>query len=211
MSTKSKIIEVIGIVASGKTTLSKKLATLLQMEYVDIDLYLDNPILTSVSSNRERFSFVTGLHFSYERSKKIQDVQKLMKKRSVILDQGFDMGLYTYSANAFQQKLMTKEEYEFLVTLHKDFMKDSPIIDTTIILDPSIESIFSRIKNRGREHEKQYSAQYIRGLMAEFHKYINVLQSGRSRKTVIICSSNKEIYTIGKKQEKLVTILKQNI
>jgi len=207
---KKEVVEVVGVVASGKTTLAKKIAEQTGATYIDIDLYLHNPFLIAVSNNRGRYSFITGLSFSYERSKKIPDVKSALKKNSVILDQGFDMGLYTYSTNAYKQQAMTKDEYGFLVRLHKEFMRKAPSINTTVVLNPSTETIQERIEKRGRPHEKKYSADYIEGLRECLRVYINTLRITKSRKSIIICS-DKKISTIGLKQKSLVSLIKKNI
>ena len=178
------------------------------MTYLDIDLHIHNPFLVASVEDRKRYAFITGLSFSHERSLMIPEVIRSIKENSAILDQGFDMGLYTYSANAYKQKAMIKEEYEFLVKLHKEFMRGAPPIDITIVLDPSIKTTFERISKRGRPHEKKYSHDYILGLRTSFHQYITMLQKSKTRKSIIICSQN-HIHTVGASQKLLVNLIRR--
>lgn len=203
----NQIIEVIGIVASGKTTLAKTLAKKQTSIYLDIDLFLKNPFLVENTKNPKRWAFTTGLHFSFNRVQQIPLLVQKLKKKSVILDQGFDMGIYVYSKTRFIQGNMSDREWQFLLELHEYFIKDAPPIQTTIVLQISIPEIMRRIKKRGRPHEKLYTRKYLQQLDTNLREYVSDLVESGKRKTILIVSPNSEIQTFGQQNQELYTIL----
>lgn len=207
---KKQIVEIIGNVASGKTTLSKKLSNLSNAKYIDIDLFITNPFLELHSKDPSRWAFITGLHFSHQRSLQIPKVSNLLQKTPIILDSGFDMGIHVYSKTAFIKNEMTKDEWNLLLAIHNSFMRQLPPTPTTLYIDLPVETILTRIRLRGRNHEqKYYTKSYVKELQAQLDEYIRQLVKSKKRKSIIFYSPvTKEVKTLGKKQETLEAFLK---
>ena len=192
------IIEVVGNVGSGKTTLAQKIAKSFRATYIDVDPYTANDFLSAYSKDKSRWAFTTALQFSVERSKIIQKVNEL--KKSVVLDHGFDSGLFMYPWTSYKTGEMNKQEWIFLQKLHYEFMKNLPIITTTIFIHASTSTIIKRLAERGRAHEKHYTKEYVVRLQKGVNQYKKILIKERSRKniieisnsgsTVVICGNN---------------------
>jgi deoxyadenosine/deoxycytidine kinase len=178
------IIEVVGNVGTGKTTLAKKLATQLKAKYLDIDPYVTNPFLPLYVKNKKKWAFITALHFSYERSKLVQKVNKTLPY-SIVLDHGFESGLYMYPWSSYALGEMTHEEWSFLQNLHSNFTSNLPEIQISIFLQLDSISILKRLKERGRIHEASYSQEYIEQLQKGLDRYKNLLLKKGLRESII--------------------------
>ena len=203
---KNLLIEIIGNVAAGKTTLAKKLAPKMKAKYLDIDLFVKNPFLPLSAHDRSRWIFTSHLFFSFDRSRQINRVKKQLQKTPVILDQGFQMGFFVYTRNAYQQKYMTAAEYKLLSAIHHSLMQPIPLPDLTIILLPTFRQIKNRIIQRNRDYEKKYSDDYVQGLNQQLEKY--VLQLIREKRNLLIIR-DKEIKQYGQIDQTVITFVKQ--
>lgn len=202
------IIEVLGVIGSGKSTLAKKLSEKINSRYLNTDLFTSNPFLKYYPSDRVKWSFIVGLKFSFDRSKKVSSLTKIIVNKDVVLDQGFDMGLYVYSKNCLMKGEMNKEEWLFLENLHKNFLSDLPKIDTSIFLDIPEHELFDRIKQRSRKNEKRFDLEYIIQLKQRLLEYRKLLIRNKSRDTIITYKyRTNNFISVGKKNEKLIKIL----
>jgi deoxyadenosine/deoxycytidine kinase len=109
------ILEIVGLPGSGKTTLARILARKLGYAYFDVDLYLENPFLPLVAREPEKYALAAGLQFSLTRANRIVPLQKLSRRKNVVLDQGFHMGFYMYTKNHYAGTgILGEKEYKLL-------------------------------------------------------------------------------------------------
>jgi deoxyadenosine/deoxycytidine kinase len=207
------LIEIVGNVASGKTTLAKKLPQKTNLTYVDTDLFEDNPFLNPSVEDPKRWSFAEELYFFYLRAKKIPTVLQKLKKQAIVLDQGFHMPFYMYVYNRYRQKHITKIEWDFLHELFSYLYLQAPIPNIVVFLDIPINELLKRMEIRGkknkREHELLYTKEYIKQLNTGLLGYVERMKQTRKCKSVIVYNyKNKTFTTFGKEQPKLIDVLK---
>lgn len=201
-----QIIEIIGLPGSGKTTLSKFLATKLKYKYVDVDLFKKNPFLKLSLEDRKRWSFATGISFCYERINRIKQILLKNKPNSkMIFDSNLDMGIYVYSKNNLKQNNMTRDEFDLLEKIYQSLLSNKIKPNTTIVIIPTIEELVVRIKNRNRDFEKKYSFEYLSGLDKCLKNYIKK----NSNKNYIFIK-NKEIIS-DKKNLKIINLINKYV
>jgi deoxyadenosine/deoxycytidine kinase len=196
------LLEVVGNVASGKTTLAKKLPKVTNLKYQDTDLFENNPFLIPSVENPKRWVFTEELYFYFLRSKRIPEVVSSLKKNPIILDQGFHMPSYMYTNNRLKQGHMTKEEWNFINGLFEVLTKEAPVPNAIIFLDVPIQELTRRMNGRGRkgkrEHEKLYTGEYLKQLNIGLLEYIS--QMKKEGKSILTYDYKKnEIRAEGKK------------
>lgn len=178
------IIEIVGNVASGKTTAARTLARISDFEYIDIDVYTKNPFLKLFVEDPKRWTFTNDLFFSHIRSQQIPQMQKKMTFSPLLLDSSLDMGIYVYSKNCFNQGKMNKHEWDFLQKLHKALTQKAPLIYATVFIDVPVKDIMTRIASRGRVHEQEYSAKYVSQLQECLDEYRQDMIALKTRKII---------------------------
>lgn len=205
-----KIIEILGNVASGKTTTSLNIPKVSNFHYVDIDIYAQNPFLEDYVKDPKRWTFTSDLFFSFERSKQIELVAEAIGQNPVVLDSGFDMGMAVYAKSCFRQNKMTANEWTFFQNLHKSLMKDVPPLYTSIFIEVPIEILMSRIRKRGRFHEQDYTKEYLIQLQEGLDEYRENLIINKSRNVIVTYKELEKTHTFDKGQdEKISQILKK--
>ncbi len=198
------IIEVIGNVASGKTTATKKTAQLTTFEYIDIDVYTKNPFLPLFVEDPKRWTFTSDLYFSLIRSQQIPLMLKRMTFAPLILDSSLDMGMYVYSKSCFLQGKMTQDEWIFLQKSHKTLMQKEPPVYATIFIDVPIDALMNRIIRRGRAHEQDYTRKYVLQLQERLDEYKQDMIALKTRKVVATYHQlEKKLQFHGKEDKKL--------
>jgi len=209
---KKTVIEVIGNVASGKTTLTRKLPKVCNLKYTDIDLFEANPFLELAEKLPNRWVFTSELYFDLLRSKQIPKVLKELSKSPLILDQGFHMPFYMYKENRHRQKNMTDLEWDFTELLHEKLLSSAPVAQIIIFLNIPLDTLITRMNKRGkkglRKHEKLYTRRYLEQLQIGLEKYVHIMKKDKRCKTIITYDhTTNSINTFGEGQHKLVAIL----
>lgn len=192
------LIEVVGLPGSGKTTLSHKLADSLSAEWIDLDLFEQNPFFKVFPENPPKYAFSTGLFFSHSRSQQSSLVNQKLLKNTVVMDHGFDLGLYLYSFNSVRAGRMTQDEWQFLEQLHQYFLEkeQAPKVDVTVWLEVPVETLIQRIIDRGRSHEVSYQEPFLRALYESYQLFKQKLLKDRTRQTLMVVDVNKQTISV---------------
>lgn len=207
---KGTIIEILGNVASGKTTTALNIPKVSNFQYIDIDIYAQNPFLEDYVKKPERWTFTSDLFFSFERSKQIDLVKEAIKQDPVVLDSGFDMGMAVYTKSCFRQNKMNANEWTFFQNLHKSLMKYTPPLYASIFIEVPIDVLMDRIVKRGRSHEQNYTKEYLIQLQEGLDEYRENLIINKSRSVIVSYRELEKAHVFDKGQdEKISQILKK--
>lgn len=143
-----------GVIGSGKTTYSQKLADSLGSEafYESVD---DNPILVKYYENPQRYAFALQIHFLNRRFRSIKDAfvhDNNVLDRSIYEDRIFTK-VNTDSGN------ISEEEFAVYDSLLENMMEElegmpKKAPDLLVYLDISLERELENIRRRGRPFEQ---------------------------------------------------------
>lgn len=175
----TKVISVIGNVASGKTTLARGLADKLPGFFLDCDPFVENPFLETYAKNRSRWALATELHFTLSRYKQLSQEFAKDRRQPIIIDSGLAMGIGVYVKQHLHAKTMTHDEYDLFRELTSILIpKEHFYPDIALFTKCSVSTCLHRVKDRGRDFEKYYDTEYLTKLeqslvelQANFHKH----------------------------------------
>ena len=162
-------IAIAGNIGSGKTTLTKMLATHYgwtpKFESVDF-----NPYLADFYEDMERWSFNLQIYFL---NKRFQDVVEISKHKEVIIQ---DRTIYEdariFAPNLHAMGLMSTRDFENYSDLFDLMMSLVNPPDLLIYLRSSIPNLIAQIQKRGSEYERSIRIDYITGLNQRYEDWI---------------------------------------
>ena len=162
-------IAIAGNIGSGKTTLTKMLASHYgwtpRFESVDF-----NPYLADFYEDMERWSFNLQIYFL---NKRFKDVVEISQCDDVIIQ---DRTIYedarSFAPDLHGMGLMSTRDVENYSDLFDLMMSLVNPPDLLIYLRSSIPNLIGQIQKRGREYEKSIRIDYITGLNERYESWI---------------------------------------
>ena len=162
-------IAIAGNIGSGKTTLTKMLASHYgwtpRFESVDF-----NPYLADFYEDMERWSFNLQIYFL---NKRFKDVVEISQCDDVIIQ---DRTIYEdariFAPNLHGMGLMSTRDFENYSDLFDLMMSLVHPPDLLIDLRSAIPNLIGQIQKRGREYEKSIRIDYITGLNERYESWI---------------------------------------
>ena len=162
-------IAIAGNIGSGKTTLTKMLAShygwIPKFESVDF-----NPYLSDFYEDMERWSFNLQIYFLNKRFKDVVDIAKT--DDVIIQDRTIYEDAKIFAPNLHDMGLMSSRDFENYSDLFNLMMSLVGNPDLLIYLRSSIPNLVAQIQKRGREYEKGIRIDYLTGLNAKYENWI---------------------------------------
>ena len=162
-------IAVAGNIGSGKTTLTKMLASHYgwtpRFESVDY-----NPYLADFYEDMERWSFNLQIYFLNKRFKDVVEISK--SDAAIIQDRTIYEDARIFAPNLHAMWLMSTRDFENYSDLFDLMMSLVNPPDLLIYLRSSIPNLVNQIQKRGREYEKSIRIDYLTGLNERYEAWI---------------------------------------
>ncbi len=163
-------IAIAGNIGSGKTTLTKMLASHYGWtpKYESVDY---NPYLADFYEDMARWSFNLQIYFL---NKRFKDVVEISRADDIIVQ---DRTIYEdaciFAPNLHDMGLMSSRDFENYKDLFDLMMSLVGKPDLLIYLRSSIPNLVSQIQKRGREYERGIRIDYLTGLNEKYENWIN--------------------------------------
>ncbi|MBO4447753.1 MAG: deoxynucleoside kinase [Bacteroidales bacterium] len=162
-------IAIAGNIGSGKTTLTKMLASHYgwtpRFESVDF-----NPYLSDFYQDMERWSFNLQVYFLNKRFKDVVDISR--SDEVIIQDRTIYEDARIFAPNLHDMGLMSTRDFENYSDLFDLMMSLVGMPDLLIYLRSTIPNLISQIQKRGREYEKSIRIDYLNGLNEKYENWI---------------------------------------
>jgi deoxyguanosine kinase len=145
-----------GAIGVGKTTLARLLQPLFQTEVL-LEVFEENPFLSSFYADRKRYAFQTQIFFLLSRYRQqVQAIpQILARDDSLITD-------YTFEKDAlFARTNLKGDELEMYYRVHEALSEKVPKPDLIVFLHAETEVLMRRIASRDRPYERKMDREYI--------------------------------------------------
>ena len=171
-----------GNIGAGKTSLSKLIAERKKGKLF-LEQYAENPFLPKFYENPERYSFPLALSFLADRYNQLKNsISSFDLFNELIVSDYFFMKSLIFSAHTLQE-----DEYKLYRQLFDIIYSTLPKPDLYVYLHKNTDLLLKNISKRGREYEKNISAEYLKGIE---NGYFNFFKQQNQMKIVVIDTNN---------------------
>lgn len=155
-----------GNIGAGKTSLATMLADELNTRLL-LEQFADNPFLPKFYAEPERYSFPLELSFLADRYNQIKNhvLQPQLFHRLLISDYYFNKTAI-FAANTLQP-----DEYDLFRRLFNIVFESLPYPELYVYLHQNTSNLLGNIKIRGREYEKNITADYLKKIENGYFNY----------------------------------------
>ena len=164
-----KFIAVAGNIGVGKSTLTAMLSEKLAWEpfYEAVD---DNPYLVDFYGDMRQWSFHSQVFFLSRRLRHHRQI--LDRPGTVVQDRSVYEDAEVFAENLYRQGNMTERDYRTYRELYAAMGLFLPPPDLVVYLRASVPVLIKRIRKRGRDFERQVSADYLEQLNRLYEEWI---------------------------------------
>jgi deoxyadenosine/deoxycytidine kinase len=169
------LIGVAGMVGTGKTTLSRALASRFGLQIALESVDADNPWLESFYGGADEmraYALQLQLHFLATRFASMRRMRGL--GGSWVLDRTWYEDAEVFARGLFEQGLMTSDEWTLYRRLYAELLHSPAARPPRLLiyLHGPLDVITDRIASRGRERERDASPDYWATLHARYARWI---------------------------------------
>ncbi|GGB43342.1 deoxyguanosine kinase [Lentibacillus populi] len=195
-------IAIEGPIGIGKTSLAQKLSVHFDYHLLK-EIVEENPFLGKFYEDIDEWSFQTEMFFLCNRYKQLEDIEHkyLKQNKAVIAD-------YHISKNMiFAKRTLHQDKFDKYEQIYHILTKDMPVPNMMIYLHASLDTIWERIKQRGRDIEQNMKSSYLAQLAQDYTDYMDEFEILHPEIPVIRIDGDKLDFV--KHQDDLNAIIKQ--
>ncbi len=169
-------IAVAGNIGSGKTTLTRLLASHYKWEphFEDVD---ENPYLNDFYTDMQRWSFNLQVYFLTSRFAQILSVRESGK--DFIQDRTIYEDAFIFAPNLHSMGLMTTRDFENFFSMFNLIGSFVQPPDLLIYLRASVPTLVRQIQSRGRDYEASIRLDYLKSLNERYESWIGSYTRGK--------------------------------
>jgi deoxyguanosine kinase len=175
-----------GVIGVGKTTLARLLQTLFNAD-LQLEVFEENPFLSSFYSDRARYAFQTQMFFLLSRyHQQRRNIPSLLTGgKNLISD-------YTFEKDALFAHINLKgDELEMYNRVHEALAEKISLPDLLVYLRADTEVLMQRIAFRDRSFERQMERDYIDELNRAYDEFF---MKPNQKIPVLVLETNKLNY-----------------
>jgi len=171
-----------GNIGAGKTSLSRLIAERRKGKLF-LEQYAENPFLPKFYENPERYSFPLELSFLADRYNQLKNnLSSFDLFNELIVSDYFFMKSLIFSAHTLQE-----DEYKLYRQIFDIIYSSLPKPDLYVYLHKNTDLLLKNISKRGREYEKNISAEYLKGIESG---YFNFFKQQTQMRVVVMDTNN---------------------
>lgn len=157
-----------GCIGAGKTTLSKMLAADYNAQLV-LERFAENPFLPKFYKDPEHYAFPVEMTFLMDR---YQQLKSLLSERDMFTD--FVIGDYFIDKCViFSKNNLVADEYNLYKNVFDTLSSFLPKPDLLLYLYNDTDHLLRNIAHRGREFEKNITAEYLADIQDSYITYFH--------------------------------------
>jgi deoxyguanosine kinase len=158
-------IAIEGVIGVGKTTLARLLQPAFQSDLL-LEVFEENPFLSSFYDDRQRYAFQTQIFFLLSRyHQQRRATNQLPLHNSLISD-------YTFEKDALFARInLQGDELEMYYRVHQALAEKILTPDLVVYLRADTDILMQRIASRDRPYERQMERDYIHKLNEAYETF----------------------------------------
>jgi deoxyguanosine kinase len=166
-------IAIEGVIGVGKTTLARLLQPAYQASLL-LEVFEENPFLSSFYADRARYAFQTQIFFLlsryHQQRRGVADV--LTRGLNLISD-------YTFEKDALFARInLQGDELDMYFRVHEALAEKIALPDLIVYLRADTAVLIQRIAMRDRSYERNMETDYIEQLNQEYEAFFSRYQAG---------------------------------
>ncbi len=169
---KYNYVTIEGCIGAGKTTLAEKLANDLNAEIV-LERFVDNPFLAKFYVDPVHYAFPLEMTFLTDR---YQQLKTLLTQRDLFTDLVIS-DYFIDKCDIFARNNLQSDEYNLYLKVYEIISAYLPKPDIIMYLHNNIEQLLINIANRGREYEKNITADYLQDIQSRYMNYLRQINN----------------------------------
>ena len=171
-----RFIAIAGNIGSGKTTLTELLAKRYSWD-PHFEVVNGNPYVADFYGDMKRWSLPLQVFFL---SKRFQAHQAILgSNASAIQDRSIYEDAHIFARTLFESGKMDKRDYENYLDLYGTMTQFLVPPDLVVYVRRSVECIQSRIRERGRDYERDIPSDYLHHLNRCYDEWIHGYRIGK--------------------------------
>jgi len=175
-------IAIEGVIGVGKTSLARLLQPSHDASLL-LEVFEENPFLSSFYQDRVRYAFQTQMFFLlsryYQQRRSVPDI--LATSKPLLSD-------YTFDKDALFARInLVGDELEMYYKLHEALAEKIPPPDLIVYLRATADTLMQRITQRDRPYERTMDRDYIQKLNVSYDEYFLHTES---ENPVLVIDSN---------------------
>ncbi len=176
-------IAIEGVIGVGKTSLARLLQPSFESSLL-LEVFEENPFLSSFYQDRSRYAFQTQMFFLlsryHQQRRSVPDM--LSGNKPLISD-------YTFDKDALFARInLAGDELEMYYKLHEALAEKIPAPNLVVYLRATTDTLMHRITLRDRTYERSMERDYIHTLNSAYDEYF---LSSEKTASVLVIDSNE--------------------
>jgi len=176
-------IAIEGVIGVGKTSLARLLQPSFNANLL-LEVFEENPFLSSFYRDRERYAFQTQIFFLLSRyHQQHKNVPDLLEAGMPLISD------YTFNKDAlFACVNLFGDELDMYSRVHEALAEKIPLPDLVVYLRATTNTLMSRITQRDRPYERSMEREYIQLLNDSYDAHFLHAESGQD---VLVIDTNE--------------------
>lgn len=194
-------IAIEGNIGSGKTSLAEKIASQFNAKLM-LEQFAENPFLPKFYQNRDKYAFPLEMSFLAERYNQVKDALTAPDLFQPLLVSDYIIS----KCLVFASINLQRDEYDLYQKLFNIIYPTLPKPDLLVYLYLKNEQLLANISKRGRNYERDISAEYLQNIQ---DRYFEFLRQQQELRVIIIDTSRIDFVNNKQDFEKINEIIRK--
>lgn len=176
-------IAIEGVIGVGKTSLARLLQPSFNSSLL-LEVFEENPFLSSFYQDRSRYAFQTQMFFLLSRyHQQWRSVPEMLSGNNPLISD------YTFDKDALFARInLSGDELDMYHKLHEALAEKIPVPELVVYLRANTDTLMNRIVLRDRSYERSMERKYIQILNVAYDEHF--LHGERNHPVLVIDSNN---------------------